>query len=105
MWENKKTVKALLKKLVELLEKNYTSGIDTRISDVYYLLSLYSLEIIPFERLRKDSFLVLEGWTASEAFGHNPFYIPKGTPEETRTINEEYEGIMEKLRVEFEKIM
>ena len=105
MRENKKTVKTILKKLAELLEGNYTSGIDTRISDVYYLLSLYSLEIITFERLRKDSFLVLEGWTASEAFGHNPFYIPKGTPEETRTINEEYEGIMEKLRVEFEKIM
>ncbi|MCP1226591.1 hypothetical protein [Sebaldella sp. S0638] len=105
MRENKKTVKVLLKELVELLEENYTSGIDKRISDVYYLLSLYSLEIIPFERLRKDSFLVLKEWTASEAFGHNPFYIPKETPEETRMINEEYKEIMEKLRVEFEKIM
>ena len=75
MWENKKTVKALLKKLVELLEKNYTSGIDTRISDVYYLLSLYSLEIIPFERLRKDSFLVFGDMDLIEM---QPAFSPRG---------------------------
>ena len=90
---------------MELFEENYTERIDVRISDIYYLLSLYSLEIISFERLQKDSLQVLRDWSASECCGHAPFYIKKETFEETEEINNKWEKIVEELYVHFKKIV
>ena len=105
MQENKKFIKSLLKELVEIFEENYTLKSDMRISDIYYLLSLYSLEIISFEKLQKESFQVLEDWSKSECCGHNPFYIQKETSEETRRINKEWTEIVEKLCIEFKNLV
>ena len=74
--ELKSEIKEKLKELLNIFEKYGEKELDSYISDIYYLLSLYSLNIIPFSRLKIESTEIINNWFPNNSrSGLNGFYL------------------------------
>ncbi|MBP7979633.1 MAG: hypothetical protein KAZ04_04035 [Sebaldella sp.] len=74
--ELKHIIREKLKELLNIFEKYGEKELDSYISDIYYLLSLYSLNIIPFSQLKSESTDIINNWFPNNSrSGLNEFYF------------------------------
>ena len=72
----KKEIKILLKELLDIFETNDEKRLNAYISDIYYLLSLYSLNIISIQKLKEESLETVSNWFSNNSkSGLNEFIL------------------------------
>ena len=100
MEENKKEIKNMLKKLLDIFEKNNEKELDIYISDIYYLLSLYYLRIISIQKLKDESLDIMGSWfSGNSRCGLNEFHFGSEVNEETIRLNNTWSDLIKKLNI------
>ena len=97
--ELKQEIKEKLKELLGIFEKYGEKELDSYISDIYYLLSLYSLNIIPFSRLKSESSDIINKWFPHNSrSGLNEFYF-NNVDESIVNINTKWRKLIDEINL------
>ena len=105
MEENKKEIKNMLKKLLDIFEKNNEKELDIYISDIYYLLSLYSLRIISIQKLKDEGLGIIGSWFPNNSrCGLNEFHFGNEVNEETIRLNNSWHDLIKNLKFKIENL-
>ena len=102
--ELKHEIKKKLKELLNIFEKYGEKELDSYISDIYYLLSLYSLNIIPFSRLKSESIDIINNWFPNNSrSGLNEFYFTN-VHESNVNINVKWRKLIDEINLRVDEL-
>ena len=98
--ELKFEIKKKLKELLYIFEKYGEKELDVYISDIYYLLSLYSLNIIAFNQLKNESFNIMNNWFPNNSrSGLNEFYFSDEENGNNISLNKEWRELINEIKL------
>ena len=98
--ELKAKIKKNLKELLYLFEKNGEKELDVYISDIYYMLSLYSLNVIAFNQLKSESSNIINSWFPNNSrSGLNEFYFTNKENESDIKLNEKWRKLIDEINL------
>lgn len=96
--EIKEEIKIILKEMLNILESSGKENSDIHISDIYYLLSLYSLNIISYDKLKVESITVIKGWhSVNSKCDSSNFYFSDENGKILVDLNKRYTYLESKL--------
>jgi hypothetical protein len=95
-------IKTKLKELLDIFEKYGEKELDSYISDIYYLLSLYSLNIISFSQLKIESADIINNWFPNNSkSGLNEFSFSNVAES---NINTKWRKLIDEINLRVDKL-